>query len=75
MTGLETIALANAALSLFESLVPKLKELTQKGEITVEEQAELKARYERLKNNQDEVFAGSQWTKSDGSPSRSQTGQ
>lgn len=51
MTGLETIALANAALSLFESLVPKLKELTQSGEITVEEQAELKERYERLKNN------------------------
>lgn len=75
MTPLEYIALASAAMSLLESLAPKFRELRNSGEISPEQQKELDDKFQNLTKHPDSFFSGSEWTKSDGTPSRSQTGE
>lgn len=61
MSPLVIIAAANAALSLVETLIPKIQEWVQTGEITADQQADLLARYNSLKNKADGQFSGPEW--------------
>jgi len=56
----EIIAL-NAALTLAETLIPRVADLFRRGEITPEQQAELRARYVALRDATAEQFTGPEW--------------
>lgn len=58
---MEEIVLANAALALLEVLLPKIQQLTNKGEISAEDQQALKDKYLSLKNRADGQFTGPEW--------------
>lgn len=61
MNPLIILNLANAAMSLIENLLPQIQQFVQKGEVTAEQQAEIKARYESLKARADGQFSGPEW--------------
>ncbi len=67
------LQLALLALSMLEQLSPKIQALFQTGQITPEQQSALLKRYAELLTNSVASFAGHEWTKSDGTPSGSQT--
>lgn len=58
---METILIINALLLLVEKLLPKVTELANGGVITKEKQAEIRARYDAIKNNLDVEFGGDHW--------------
>jgi hypothetical protein len=58
---MQEIAIATAALSLLEVLIPKIQELTLKGAVTPEQQQALLAKYNSLKNAGDAAFSGPEW--------------
>jgi hypothetical protein len=58
---MEYILLANAAMVLLEKLLPIIGEKFKAGEIPIEEQAAVLARYESLKNRANGEFAGAHW--------------
>lgn len=66
------LALVNAALSFVEGVLPKIKGWFANGEITVEQQDALHARFTALRDGMNEVFAQDHWRKSDGTLSKSQ---
>lgn len=53
------LALVDGALSLIEKFSPVIKELFQKGDITVEQQKAIKDRIDALRSS--EAFVGSEW--------------
>lgn len=55
------ITAANAALALAEALIPKIRELARRGEITTEQQTELLRRVESLKAKAAGEFSGPEW--------------
>jgi hypothetical protein len=55
------LALAMAALELAEKLWPRINDAIQRGEVTVEEQAALKARIDSLRARSDGQFRGAEW--------------
>lgn len=61
MTAVATLAAANAALALAETLIPQIASLVQSGEVSKEEQSALLNRYEALKNATAEHFTGPEW--------------
>ncbi len=61
MDPITIIAAANAALALFETLAPKVKELMAKGEVPVEQQAQLMERIKRLRGHAEGQFSGPEW--------------
>jgi hypothetical protein len=48
-------------LKLVDALLPTLTELVRKGEVTVEQQAAVRAQYESLKAKADGQFSGAHW--------------
>lgn len=61
MNALAIIAAANAALALAETLAPQIAALVASGEVTKEQQAQILARYQALKDKANEHFAGPEW--------------
>lgn len=64
MEPLEYIALANAALALIESLIPKIRELTLSGAVSVEEQQRLMDKANALVTTVQTGFTGPEWEQS-----------
>lgn len=64
MEPLEYIALANAALALIESLIPKIRELTLSGAVSVEEQQRLMDKANALVTAVQTGFTGPEWEQS-----------
>ncbi len=60
MTATQLAAL-NAALTLAENLIPSISAAFANGEITAEQQAEVLARFNALKDKADEHFTGPEW--------------
>ena len=50
-----------AALSLAEKLWPLLADAVRKGEVSIEQQQQVRARYESLKTRADAQFTGAHW--------------
>lgn len=50
-----------ASISLAEQLMPVIEQLRLSGEITAEQQAEVRRRYESLKARADGQFQGAHW--------------
>jgi hypothetical protein len=64
MDPITTIAAVNAAITLAETLIPRVQELFRKGEITAEQQQEVLRRYNSLKAKADGQFSGPEWQES-----------
>jgi hypothetical protein len=60
MNTATAIAAINAAITLIESLAPLVQQAVSKGEITVEQQAELDKRIQNLRPG-GTAFAGPEW--------------
>ena len=58
---MEEIAAANAIMLLLEKLITIIGEKIKSGEISLDEQASVLARYESLKNRANGEFAGAHW--------------
>ena len=56
-----TLNAVNAALALVDALMPALKDAFQRGEISAEQQAATRAKYESLRDKLDGQFAGDHW--------------
>jgi hypothetical protein len=54
----------NAALTLSETLLPVIQQHVQSGSITAEQQAAVRAAYDRLRSRADGQFSGPQWAPS-----------
>jgi len=61
MTPANTVLVVTSALTLVEQLLPKITELASRGEISAEQQAEVRARYESLKVKAAGQFSGPEW--------------
>ena len=61
MNPIAILAATNAALSLAEQLLPLIDQLSAKGEVSAEQQAELLAKYNSLKTQADGQFSGPAW--------------
>lgn len=61
MDPITIITAFTAALTLAESLVPKIKEMFSNEEITVEQQKELLDRFNSLKERANSEFTGPEW--------------
>ena len=61
MNAIAILGAINAGLALIESLLPLLQQAVQAGEITVDQQSELLAKYVSLKNRADGQFSGPEW--------------
>lgn len=59
MDPVTLIATLNAVLSLGEQLAPQVKALASSGQITPEQQAEVKKRFEAFRASAD--FSGPEW--------------
>lgn len=65
MTPLEYIAIGSALLTLLnKTIIPKIEELAQKGELTPEQLATIRTQYDSLKNRTGGEFKGSEFDKS-----------
>jgi cell fate (sporulation/competence/biofilm development) regulator YlbF (YheA/YmcA/DUF963 family) len=53
MEPLEYIAIATAALKLYQSLQPQIKALFQSGELSAEQLTEIRARYDAIDHDYD----------------------
>lgn len=62
MDPITALALANAGLALMEQLIPQIQEAAHRGDITVEQQAEVRRRYLSLKARAEGQFAGPEWS-------------
>lgn len=62
MDPITIIAATNAALALAETLIPKIREMANSGEITPEDQLAVLSRYRSLKAQADGQFSGPEWT-------------
>lgn len=58
---MEEIAAANAALALLEVLAPKIQALVKSGDVSVEEQQQLRDRYAAFRAKGDANFSGEGW--------------
>ena len=56
-----TLNALNAAFLLIDALLPQLNELVRKGEVSVEQQAAVRAQYDSLKNKAEGQFSGAHW--------------
>jgi hypothetical protein len=63
MDPITALNAVNAALALAEALAPKIKEWTQSGEISKEQQATLQARLASLRTRAGGEFTGPEWEK------------
>lgn len=61
MDPITIIAAANGGIQLVEALLPLIQQLAQKGDISVDQQAQLLARYNSLKAKADGQFSGPEW--------------
>lgn len=61
MDPITALAVANAAISLAETLIPQIRAWVQSGEINAEQQAELLRRYTSLKAKTEGQFVGKEW--------------
>jgi hypothetical protein len=57
------LSLATVAIDLVEKLLPAIDQLRLKGNITAEQQQQVRARYESLKARADGQFSGPEWQK------------
>lgn len=55
------ISLINGGMKLAEDLLPLLDGMVSRGEITAEQQAQVRAKYESLKAKADGQFQGAHW--------------
>lgn len=55
------VVLANALLTALEALVPKIQELFKSGNVTKEEQQQVRDRYNALRAAGDSAFTGPEW--------------
>jgi len=60
MDPLTALALANGLLTLLETLAPKIREMTNSGEITTDQQAALNKRIDALRTG-GTAFTGPEW--------------
>ena len=58
---MEEIALAAAALTLLEKLFPRIEQMVQSGQITPDQQKDIRTRYASLRNAGDAAFTGPEW--------------
>jgi hypothetical protein len=68
---MEYLAAANAAMALLKVLMPEIQELRAKGQITPEQQDQVRGQYVELRDHMDEMFTGPEWdlsTKPTGNP-------
>lgn len=56
------LPLASAGISLLEQLIPQISALVKRGEITPEQQADIKRRFESLRAKAGGEFSGPEWT-------------
>lgn len=61
MDPLTILNAVNAGLALVDALLPELQKLQLKGEITVEQQEQVLARYHSLRARADGQFSGPEW--------------
>jgi hypothetical protein len=61
MNPIVIINSVNAALALLQNLLPLLDGMVDRGEISVEQQARVRAKYDSLKNQTDGQFQGPHW--------------
>jgi hypothetical protein len=61
MDPITAISALNAALTLSEQLLPVIQQHVQSGTITAEQQAAVRAAYDRLRTRADGQFSGPQW--------------
>lgn len=59
MDPASTIVIANGAMLILETVLPLIKDALSKGEITIEQQAALKARIDALRDKS--AFVGPEW--------------
>jgi hypothetical protein len=59
--SIETILVINVLLALLEQLIPKIQGWVSQGNVTVEEQEAIRARYKKLTENMDTEFGGDHW--------------
>lgn len=55
------IAIISATLSLIEKLWPVVEDAVKKGQVSIEAQAELRAKYNALRAKADAAFEGPEW--------------
>lgn len=72
MSPAAILALISVGIDLFKVIKPQVDDLIKSGKITVEEQAAVMAKFKELSEHTDDMFSGDEWTKSDGTKSRSQ---
>lgn len=58
---MEEIIALNAALALAEKLIPLVDQAVKNGQVTVDAQAELRAKYDALRAKADAAFQGPEW--------------
>ena len=68
MDPITAITAVNAALSLVEALIPQLSAWLKSGDITIEQQQSVLARYNALKQAVSEGFSGPEWERSTKQP-------
>lgn len=55
------LILANALMTALEQLVPKIQGLVKSGDVTKEEQQQVRDRYNALRAAGDSAFTGPEW--------------
>jgi hypothetical protein len=55
------LIIANAAINLVTLLLPKIDEAVKNGQVSVEAQRELRAKYNTLRAAGDAAFTGPEW--------------
>jgi len=61
---MEELLLADAAIALLEKLLPIIESKVAAGQVSVQEQEKVRARFESLKARKAGEFSGPQWAKS-----------
>jgi hypothetical protein len=61
MDPLTILTVVNGSIKLVEQLLPVINGMASRGEISAEQQAELRAKYESLKAKADGQFQGDHW--------------
>lgn len=61
MNTIEVLNAINAALALSNALLPSLQAAVSSGDVTPEQQAEVLAKFEALRDNAAAKFSGPEW--------------
>jgi hypothetical protein len=61
MDPITILALINGSINLIETALPAIQQAVNNGQISVEQQAQLLARYNSLKAKADGQFSGPEW--------------